>query len=83
MYCCSGHGSFSDSATLNSVVGHLLHSFILVPYHGWYAYIFFNSHLSLDACICLYSFLFFSFSLSFALFIYGRHQQRQLWVCTQ
>ncbi|NP_001149938.2 omega-3 fatty acid desaturase [Zea mays] len=30
-----GHGSFSDSATLNSVVGHLLHSFILVPYHGW------------------------------------------------
>ncbi|CAD6270867.1 unnamed protein product [Miscanthus lutarioriparius] len=32
---CDGHGSFSDSATLNSVVGHLLHSFILVPYHGW------------------------------------------------
>ncbi|GJM88208.1 hypothetical protein PR202_ga04242 [Eleusine coracana subsp. coracana] len=31
-----GHGSFSDNATLNSVVGHLLHSFILVPYHGWY-----------------------------------------------
>uniref|UniRef100_A0A0D9XN64 Fatty acid desaturase N-terminal domain-containing protein n=1 Tax=Leersia perrieri TaxID=77586 RepID=A0A0D9XN64_9ORYZ len=31
-----GHGSFSDSATLNNVVGHLLHSFILVPYHGWY-----------------------------------------------
>lgn len=30
-----GHGSFSDNATLNSVVGHLLHSFILVPYHGW------------------------------------------------
>ncbi|KAG0519632.1 hypothetical protein BDA96_08G003500 [Sorghum bicolor] len=30
-----GHGSFSDSPTLNSVVGHLLHSFILVPYHGW------------------------------------------------
>ncbi|CAN6330137.1 unnamed protein product [Urochloa humidicola] len=30
-----GHGSFSDSATLNSAVGHLLHSFILVPYHGW------------------------------------------------
>ncbi|XP_066334787.1 probable fatty acid desaturase DES1 [Miscanthus floridulus] len=30
-----GHGSFSDSRTLNSVVGHLLHSFILIPYHGW------------------------------------------------
>ncbi|MQM01685.1 hypothetical protein Taro_034440 [Colocasia esculenta] len=30
-----GHGSFSDSKKLNSVVGHLLHSFILVPYHGW------------------------------------------------
>ncbi|KAL6597534.1 hypothetical protein ACP70R_046974 [Stipagrostis hirtigluma subsp. patula] len=30
-----GHGSFSDNAMLNSVVGHLLHSFILVPYHGW------------------------------------------------
>jgi hypothetical protein len=37
MHACSGHGSFSDSATLNSAVGHLLHSFILVPYHGWYA----------------------------------------------
>jgi hypothetical protein len=32
----SGHGSFSDNAALNSVVGHLLHSFVLVPYHGWY-----------------------------------------------
>ncbi|KAL8516370.1 hypothetical protein ACS0TY_014864 [Phlomoides rotata] len=30
-----GHGSFSDNATLNNVVGHLLHSAILVPYHGW------------------------------------------------
>lgn len=30
-----GHGSFSDSSTLNNVVGHVLHSFILVPYHGW------------------------------------------------
>ncbi|PSR95055.1 Omega-3 fatty acid desaturase [Actinidia chinensis var. chinensis] len=30
-----GHGSFSDNPKLNSVVGHLLHSFILVPYHGW------------------------------------------------
>ncbi|KAF7816112.1 omega-3 fatty acid desaturase, endoplasmic reticulum-like [Senna tora] len=30
-----GHGSFSDSSKLNSVVGHILHSAILVPYHGW------------------------------------------------
>lgn len=30
-----GHGSFSDSRTLNDLTGHLLHSFILVPYHGW------------------------------------------------
>ncbi|XP_020101305.1 fatty acid desaturase DES3-like [Ananas comosus] len=30
-----GHGSFSSNATLNSVVGHLLHTFILVPYNGW------------------------------------------------
>ncbi|WCJ29167.1 fatty acid desaturase 3 [Euphorbia peplus] len=30
-----GHGSFSDSTLLNNVVGHILHSFILVPYHGW------------------------------------------------
>nr|ARQ20744.1 omega-3 fatty acid desaturase [Eucommia ulmoides] len=30
-----GHGSFSDSPLLNSVFGHLLHSSILVPYHGW------------------------------------------------
>ncbi|KAI5321694.1 PREDICTED: omega-3 [Prunus dulcis] len=30
-----GHGSFSDSRTLNSVVGHILHSAILVPYNGW------------------------------------------------
>ncbi|PSR86174.1 Omega-3 fatty acid desaturase [Actinidia chinensis var. chinensis] len=30
-----GHGSFSDSPLLNSVVGHVLHSSILVPYHGW------------------------------------------------
>jgi hypothetical protein len=32
----SGHGSFSSDPKLNSVVGHLLHSSILVPYHGWY-----------------------------------------------
>ncbi|KAL5721032.1 hypothetical protein ACHQM5_013640 [Ranunculus cassubicifolius] len=30
-----GHGSFSDNPKLNSIVGHFLHSFILVPYHGW------------------------------------------------
>ncbi|KAJ9683846.1 hypothetical protein PVL29_016375 [Vitis rotundifolia] len=30
-----GHGSFSSNRKLNSVVGHLLHSSILVPYHGW------------------------------------------------
>ncbi|KAL6905786.1 hypothetical protein ACP4OV_003387 [Aristida adscensionis] len=30
-----GHGSFSDSGLLNSVVGHILHSFVLVPYNGW------------------------------------------------
>ncbi|XWS74800.1 hypothetical protein CRYUN_Cryun01aG0028700 [Craigia yunnanensis] len=31
----NGHGSFSNNPALNSVVGHLLHSSILVPYHGW------------------------------------------------
>ncbi|CAL9118943.1 unnamed protein product [Musa acuminata var. zebrina] len=30
-----GHGSFSNSVWLNNVVGHFLHSSILVPYHGW------------------------------------------------
>ncbi|KAL6133053.1 hypothetical protein ACLB2K_065290 [Fragaria x ananassa] len=30
-----GHGSFSNNQKMNSVVGHLLHSSILVPYHGW------------------------------------------------
>ncbi|TYI44839.1 hypothetical protein ES332_A01G266800v1 [Gossypium tomentosum] len=30
-----GHGSFSNNPKLNSLVGHLLHSSILVPYHGW------------------------------------------------
>ncbi|KAJ6750328.1 hypothetical protein OIU85_000914 [Salix viminalis] len=30
-----GHGSFSNNHNLNSVVGHILHSSILVPYHGW------------------------------------------------
>lgn len=31
----SGHGSFSESPLLNSFVGHILHSSILVPYNGW------------------------------------------------
>ncbi|BFG33906.1 hypothetical protein CerSpe_201800 [Prunus speciosa] len=30
-----GHGSFSDSRWLNSFMGHILHSAILVPFHGW------------------------------------------------
>ncbi|KDP46481.1 hypothetical protein JCGZ_08453 [Jatropha curcas] len=30
-----GHGSFSDNSLLNNIVGHFLHSSILVPYHGW------------------------------------------------
>ncbi|KAH7656783.1 omega-3 fatty acid desaturase (delta-15 desaturase) protein [Dioscorea alata] len=30
-----GHGSFSESVKMNNLVGHFLHSFILVPYHGW------------------------------------------------
>lgn len=30
-----GHGSFSNSKRLNNLVGHIMHSFILVPYHGW------------------------------------------------
>jgi hypothetical protein len=30
-----GHGSFSDSSRLNYLVGHVMHSLILVPFHGW------------------------------------------------
>ncbi|GAV77320.1 LOW QUALITY PROTEIN: FA_desaturase domain-containing protein/DUF3474 domain-containing protein, partial [Cephalotus follicularis] len=30
-----GHGSFSDSTVLNSIVGHILHFSNLVPYNGW------------------------------------------------
>jgi omega-3 fatty acid desaturase (delta-15 desaturase) len=30
-----GHGSFSNSKALNNFIGHITHSFILVPYHGW------------------------------------------------
>jgi omega-3 fatty acid desaturase (delta-15 desaturase) len=32
----SGHGSFSNNKNLNNLVGHLTHSSILVPYHGWW-----------------------------------------------
>ncbi|MEM6451114.1 MAG: DUF3474 domain-containing protein [Cyanobacteria bacterium P01_D01_bin.105] len=30
-----GHGSFSKSKWLNNLIGHLSHTPILVPYHGW------------------------------------------------
>jgi omega-3 fatty acid desaturase (delta-15 desaturase) len=30
-----GHGSFSRHKWLNNLVGHLSHTPILVPYHGW------------------------------------------------
>ncbi|XP_022891947.1 acyl-lipid omega-3 desaturase (cytochrome b5), endoplasmic reticulum-like [Olea europaea var. sylvestris] len=30
-----GHGSFSENLNLNNIVGHILHSSILVTYHGW------------------------------------------------
>ncbi|GJQ12589.1 hypothetical protein GpartN1_g4380.t1 [Galdieria partita] len=30
-----GHGSFSTYPVINNVIGHLLHSAILVPYHPW------------------------------------------------
>ncbi len=32
---CSGHQSFSNNKALNDFIGHLTHSSILVPYHGW------------------------------------------------
>lgn len=32
---CSGHQSFSNNRSLNDLVGNIVHSFILVPYHGW------------------------------------------------
>lgn len=31
----SGHQSFSNNKTLNDLVGNIVHSSILVPYHGW------------------------------------------------
>jgi len=30
-----GHGAFSRNQTVNNVVGLVLHSFLLVPYHSW------------------------------------------------
>lgn len=30
-----GHGAFSDSKTVNDIVGWILHSALLVPYHSW------------------------------------------------
>ena len=30
-----GHGSFSRYKGLNHLVGHITHTFILVPYHSW------------------------------------------------
>lgn len=38
-----GHGSFSNNHKLNSVAGHILHSSILVPYHGWFVISFFKT----------------------------------------
>ncbi|KAI3669504.1 hypothetical protein L6452_40740 [Arctium lappa] len=60
----SGHGSFSNNGKLNSVVGHLLHSSIFVPYHGWYFQLSEKIYRSLDdatrklsvslyLCVCL------------------------------
>lgn len=30
-----GHGAFSRSSSINTTIGYLLHSFLLVPYHSW------------------------------------------------
>jgi omega-6 fatty acid desaturase (delta-12 desaturase) len=30
-----GHGAFSDSQTVNDIVGYTLHQALLVPYYGW------------------------------------------------
>ncbi|KAI5071483.1 hypothetical protein GOP47_0013734 [Adiantum capillus-veneris] len=30
-----GHGSFSENKCVNHLVGHMAHTFVLVPYHGW------------------------------------------------
>lgn len=31
---CSGHQSFSNNRSLNDLVGNIVHSSIMVPYHG-------------------------------------------------
>ena len=31
----AGHGTFSRSSIVNSIVGHIMHTPILVPFHGW------------------------------------------------
>lgn len=46
---CSGHGSFSNNPKLNGVLGHLLHSSILVPYHGWSVAKEFRTHSELNS----------------------------------
>ena len=33
-YFGSGHGSFSDNRMLNNVMGHVLLTFVLTPFHG-------------------------------------------------
>lgn len=30
-----GHGSFSKQKWLNSIIGHICHTILLVPFHGW------------------------------------------------
>lgn len=35
LFHISGHQSFSNNRTLNDFVGNIVHSSILVPYHGW------------------------------------------------
>ena len=30
-----GHGNFSESETLNDIIGHITHGSILVPYYPW------------------------------------------------
>jgi hypothetical protein len=32
---CSGHQSFSNNKALNDLIGNIVHSSIMVPYHGW------------------------------------------------
>jgi omega-3 fatty acid desaturase (delta-15 desaturase) len=47
-----GHTTFSDNALINSVVGHISHGFLLVPFHPWAkshaAHHAFHNHKSKD-----------------------------------